>query len=424
MYDKFWKYFTINDIVKGLSVAFFGSLFIYLTYFDLSIKLTETIAGVLFLYLIIGSSKRVWFWSGLFVSLFWFWWMLSSFRFYDMVWAIPIGIFLIVNIYGFIFWLMAWLSEFLSSKTDKPLVIFHAIALLLLSYIHPFGFDWFKPELVFTHSYIGIQKWQFAIVLVSIAICKITSQYRYLWLMIFAFAYQDFQADTRIDKNIKLITTNVSMDMKWQTTHQDDTIKSIYQNIDQAILENKRIVVLPESVFALFLNNEDYLMSELLKRSRYIDIIVGGLFWNNGEAKNSTYIFSKGKVRVIDKVVLVPFGERNPLPSWAATFLNKIFFKEGVIDYTASTKIGDYKLAGVKYRNAICYESTSEELYVNEPKNMIVISNNGWFVPSIEPALQRLLLEYYSLKYGTIIYHSINMSPSYVVSGNRVEYVK
>ena len=49
------------------------------------------------------------------------------------------------------------------------------------------------------------------------------------------------------------------------------------------------------------------------------------------------------------------------------------------------------------------------------PKQMIVLSNNGWFTPSIEPTLQRLLLQYYSKKYGTSIYHSVNMSPSYMI---------
>ena len=46
---------------------------------------------------------------------------------------------------------------------------------------------------------------------------------------------------------------------------------------------------------------------------------------------------------------------------------------------------------------------------------MILISNNGWFVPSVEPTLQRLLLEYYSHRYGTFIYHSVNMSDSYII---------
>ena len=53
---------------------------------------------------------------------------------------------------------------------------------------------------------------------------------------------------------------------------------------------------------------------------------------------------------------------------------------------------------------------------------MIVLSNNGWLVPSIEPTQQKILLQYYSKKYGTTIYHAINMSNSYVVHQGEVSY--
>jgi apolipoprotein N-acyltransferase len=90
------------------------------------------------------------------------------------------------------------------------------------------------------------------------------------------------------------------------------------------------------------------------------------------------------------------------------------------VDYQASGTIEDYTLGGHKYRNAICYEACSETLYEGNPKRMIVLSNNGWFIPSIEPTEQRLLLQYYSQKYGTTIYHSINMSPSYIIRNGEV----
>ena len=51
---------------------------------------------------------------------------------------------------------------------------------------------------------------------------------------------------------------------------------------------------------------------------------------------------------------------------------------------------------------------------------MIVLSNNGWFVPSTEPTLQKLLLLYYNKKYDTTIYHSINMSPSYIIQDGMI----
>jgi apolipoprotein N-acyltransferase len=148
-------------------------------------------------------------------------------------------------------------------------------------------------------------------------------------------------------------------------------------------------------------------------------IVLGSLKWDDGIPRNSSYILRNGSVRIIDKVVLVPFGESNPLPDWLGKIVNRIFY-DGAVDYQANSDISDYKLGGQSYRNAICYEACSETLYVGKPQNMIVLSNNGWFVPSIEPTEQRLLLQYYSRKYGTTIYHSVNMSPSYMIRNGRV----
>ncbi len=110
-----------------------------------------------------------------------------------------------------------------------------------------------------------------------------------------------------------------------------------------------------------------------------------------------------------------------PFTSWLGDIINRVFF-DGAPDYTPSLKITDYIIDGVKYRNAICYEGTSEKLYRDNPKNMILISNNGWVVPSVEPTLQKILLQYYSKRFGTTIYHSVNMSPSYTIHNGEVYF--
>ncbi|MDX1702300.1 MAG: hypothetical protein R3250_16855, partial [Melioribacteraceae bacterium] len=108
-----------------------------------------------------------------------------------------------------------------------------------------------------------------------------------------------------------------------------------------------------------------------------------------------------------------------PLPDFLSDWVNRVFY-DGAVDYVASPNVTDYKIDEKIYRNAICFEATSERLYEGEPENMIVLSNNGWFTPSIEPTLQKLLLQYYSKKYGTTIYHSVNMSESYVVKNGKI----
>jgi apolipoprotein N-acyltransferase len=46
---------------------------------------------------------------------------------------------------------------------------------------------------------------------------------------------------------------------------------------------------------------------------------------------------------------------------------------------------------------------------------MISISNNAWFTPSIEPTLQKLLMQYYSKLYGVTIYAVANGSSNWVI---------
>jgi apolipoprotein N-acyltransferase len=100
-------------------------------------------------------------------------------------------------------------------------------------------------------------------------------------------------------------------------------------------------------------------------------------------------------------------------------WVNEVFY-DGSVDYKASKEIIDYQIDGISYRNAICFEATSEELYKKHPKNMIVITNNGWLTPSIEPTQQKILLQYYNKKYGTNIYHAVNMSDSYIIHNGKV----
>jgi apolipoprotein N-acyltransferase len=167
-------------------------------------------------------------------------------------------------------------------------------------------------------------------------------------------------------------------------------------------------------VFPVFLNHSPDLLEELTKRAQKINIVAGALYWNGKVPHNSAYIFTKNGVQIANKVLLVPFGESNPLPDFLSNWVNEVFY-DGAVDYQASKEMSNYVIQNNTYRNAICFEATSEKLYEGNPKQMIVLSNNGWFVPSIEPALQKILLQYYSKKYGTTIYHSVNMSDAYMI---------
>jgi len=437
--SKIRQYFSTFEITRGLLVSLFFSTFIYLDYWGLSSSFINTILGLTALYLLLQEDKKVWFFSGAFIGLFWFWWIILSFKHYEMLWAIPIGLFFISLVYGLIFWLISYIAEkislFVVDGTSKgstrgapqpTSLILKSLGLLGLSYMHPMGFDWLKPELIFIESYLGIEKWQFAIVLLGITLSIWKKNFLFLFIII--FAYQAKQSRVNIDpiqSEIKIIAMHTTVKDKWNKALHPKQFEKIFKHIDKAIDENKTLIILPESVFPIFLNRSQELIDKLQKKSKYISIILGGLYWDGETPRNSTYIFTNNEITVANKVLLVPFGESNPLPDFLSDWVNKVFYDDSV-DYKASPNVIDYEIDGETYRNAICFEATSEKLYAkdkneNYPKNMIVLSNNGWFVPSIEPTLQKLLLQYYSQKYGTIIYHAANMSKSYVITNGKVE---
>lgn len=419
---KMHQYFNTFVLTRGFLIALLGSLFIYLDTWDISYFWLNTLCAVAALYLLLKEEQNVWFWAGFFIGIFWFWWISLSFKHYGMTWAIPFSILIVGFIYGLLFLSIAFMANKIAAKlcidsSIFPLVI-KAFGLLGLSYVHPFGFDWFKPELMFTNSYLGIQKWQFAIIILSLAITIAKRHPAYLALLFFSYQPTGSTSYT-IPPDIQITCTQIPVKDKWKENLHTDQFQIFLTLIDDAIHAKKSLIILPESVFPVFLNRSWDLFEALKERAQKINIVTGALYWDGEVPHNSAYIFTKNNVQIANKVLLVPFGEKNPLPDFLSDWVNEVFY-DGAVDYQASSEISDYTIQKDTYRNAICFEATSEKLYEGEPKQMIVLSNNGWFVPSVEPSLQKILLQYYSKKYGTTIYHSVNMSDAYMIKEGTV----
>jgi len=433
IFKKFRRHFSTFVLTRGLTIALLGSAFIYLDHWGFSALWLNSVLGIVFFYLLLSSDRITWAVVGFFTGIFWFWWIALSFNHYHMPWAIPVVVFAMGLLYAVLFWFIAYVGSVYRPKNTmvgKPTLqefILKSTGLLLLSYIHPFGFDWYKPELIFVESYFGIEKWQFALLLLAVVLTLWRKQYG--WLFITLFAYQPLStASVELPEDICIVTTWTGVEEKWDKTLQPGQFDAIFSSIDRAIDENKTLVIFPESVFPVFLKRRTQLIEALTERSNRITIVAGGLYWDGKTPRNSTYIFSKNSVQIANKVLLVPFGESNPLPDFFSDWVNKVFY-DGAVDYKADSNITDYTVGGRTYRNAICFEATSEQLYMKgkegkRPDTMIVLSNNGWFTPSIEPTLQKLLLQYYSRKYGTTIYHAVNMANSYIVQNGRTRKIQ
>ena len=396
------RYFSTPSISLGFLSAITGSAFIYLYHFRLHQPLLQTILALATLLLWLKLPARTLFWSGFFIGIFWFWWIALSFRYYDLSWMIPLVIVAIGLVYALIFNLIGVL----------PSLFLRAAAFGLIEFLHPFGFDWFRPALLFTGSYLGDRLIDLWIVLAGLTLfLAIRSRYRYLAFLLFVATHHPGMAHstvpTRTLQAIQLVQTEIPQEKKWDPRYRDAIVGLDLQAIDNALEAGKKAVVLPESAFPMYLNMDIPLVQKLLKKSEKITILTGALFFDGKHPYNSTYLFKKGKLKIMNKVVLVPFGEASPLPRWMGRWVNRIFF-DGAEDYATAAKPYDFEMLGLTWRNAICYEATTDRLYEGNPKRMIAVSNNAWFTPSTQATLQRLLMQLQADRHGTTILHVTN----------------
>ncbi|BDY13378.1 apolipoprotein N-acyltransferase [Hydrogenimonas cancrithermarum] len=388
-------------ISLGFLSALCASAFIYLHHFGLHLPWFQAFLGIGALWFWLTLPPRAMFWSGFFTATLWFHWIGLSFRYYDLSWMIPFVVLGIALCYGFIFRLIAALGH----------IVPRAAAFGLVEYLHPFGFDWFRPALMFTGSILGDHLWQLWIVLATLALfIPMKHKARYAVPALFLFAIHHPSSTThrhQLEQRIQLVQTNIDQAKKWDPRYRRPIVELNLQAIRNAIAEKKGAVILPESAFPLFLNHDIELMQTLMELSHDITIVTGALYAQKGKSYNSTYLFQYGDLRIMHKVVLVPFGEAVPLPKWLGHWINDLFF-EGASDYTTAEKPSDFEMLGHTWRNAICYEATCDRLFEGNPKYMVAISNNAWFIPSIEPTLQRLLLQLQADRHGTTIFHATN----------------
>lgn len=401
------EYFNKTYIIKGLITALLFSTPIYLAYFGLEIKVINTIFLLSSFYFILTINRPSLFFTGFFVGIYWFYWVSFSFRYYDLTFLIPLVIFAFALAYALLF--------LITSIKDNTYI--RAILFFALTFIDPLGFNWFKPEILLLDSFFEANKIILALLILS-TIFLVKQRVLIYTISIIAVSFININPSPPAlnDLKINLPKYTLNQDYKWDKKNLARVIDINFEQINSAIKNKDDVVVLPETAFPLILNKQEFVLQSLLEKSNLITIITGALFYENTEYKNSTYIFKNGNVKLAHKVVLVPFGEAIPLPSIITNFINDIFYN-GAKDYTKAQSPTDYKIKNILFRNAICYEATSEELYkgLNTVKNIIAISNNAWFTPSIEPTLQKLLLRLYSNKYGVNIYHEVNGSENYII---------
>ncbi|MGB3751197.1 MAG: apolipoprotein N-acyltransferase [Arcobacteraceae bacterium] len=395
--------FTYKSLITPLLFSFFiYSSFLVIENFFLNT--TFAIMGFVSLFML---TKKELFVSGFLIGVLWFWWIGYSFVYYELSFLIPLVIIGIGFIYGVLFYIIG-----LSTN------LFYRVGYIFtLSFIAPFGFNWFKIELPFVNSYFGTSKIEFLIILLCLALF-LTFQKKYkkqsisglLSVFIGLYFYNHFslQEIRKPQIQISKYETSIDQSKRWDRSHTRKIVLDNISAIEKAIEDKKDLIILPETAFPLVLNHQDELNGTLLSLSNKIAIVTGSLYEKDELYYNSTYFYDQGKVQVAHKVVLVPFGEAVPLPEKLKLIINDIFYN-GAKDYETAEKPTTFMIKGIKFRNAICYEATTDEIYQDlDTSYVIAISNNAWFTPSIQPTLQKLLMKYYSQKYNLIFFDVSN----------------
>jgi apolipoprotein N-acyltransferase len=399
-----YKMISFQKLLSNFLIALLFSSSIYLEYFNLTNIFINSILSLFSIYLILTVSKKNMFYVGFFVGILWFWWVGYSFVYYDLIYLIPLILISVGFIYGSLFYLTAFYSH----------IIYRIITFFILTFISPFGFNWFKPELIFINTIFGAGKLDFAIILISIGLFIYFKRIVFLLFLILAISFKSVNIE-KPNLKIYIPQYNVTQENKWKRKYKNILIEKNLNNIDYAIKNNFDLIIMPETIFPLYLNKSEILLNILKEKSKQITIITGSLEKNGKDYFNSTYMFKNGNMKIARKVVLVPFGEAVPLPKLLRDLINNNFYN-GASDYEVAKNPTTFNINGIKFRNAICYEATTDEIFKNIDSSYVVVtSNNAWFTPSIEPILQNLLLEYYAKKYNVIIYHSSNSSENKII---------
>ncbi|UOR29091.1 apolipoprotein N-acyltransferase [Helicobacter pylori] len=376
----------------------------------ISIILTSLLAPLSML-AFLKTPRNSAFALGFFVGALLFYWCALSFRYSDFTYLLPLIIVLIALVYGVLFYLLLYF--------ENP--YFRLLSFLGSGFIHPFGFDWLVPDSFFSYSVFRVDKLSLGLVFLACIFlsAKQFKKYRIIGVLLLlgALDFNGFKAsDLKKVGNIELVSTKTPQDLKFDSNYLNNIENNILKEIKLAQSKQKTLIVFPETAYPIALENSPF-KANLEDLSGNIAILIGTLRTQGYNLYNSSFLFSKEGVQIADKVVLAPFGETMPLPEFLQKPLEKLFFGESAYLYRNASNFSDFTLDDFTFRPLICYEGTSKTAYSNSPsKIFIVMSNNAWFNPSIEPTLQKTLLKYYARCYNKIILHSANFSTSYILN--------
>lgn len=191
------------------------------------------------------------------------------------------------------------------------------------------------------------------------------------------------------DNEIKasIIQGNVSVDEKWANEGNFSVNYYLNELENVAVTSNSDIIVLPESCFPVYIDDDHYIVSQIkrIARDNNVSIAFGCIYKSKEGTHNALYMIDKygEKVGIYSKRHLVPFGEFLPYEN----ILEKIEFVKnlnlGGFSYIQGNDASITKIDKTNYGSLVCFDSIFSELgrdSVNNGAEIInVITNDSWY---------------------------------------------
>lgn len=334
-----------------------------------------------------------------------------SYYFYNLLWLnssvshfgnapLVVGLMVVLGMAIYMtFYLLLFFYSYVKTKNTLIQGLIFVIIEIIRGKIFT-GFPWLNLGLnlysadFFTNFYsiFGEYGVSFFIIIVNLAIFQIVIKKNYknfyilcslpILLIIINVLEKDHFKDQNI--NISIVQHGLRQEEKWLPEKREEIVEDILNLTFDAVTKESNLIVLPESLFPFFVQNDNVTFDTLKFLSEYKDILIGNIRYDEElNFYNSAFFFSNREVSFYDKIHLVPFGEYFPLKILTAP-ISRYFFGDAK-DFTKGEKYKIfYTRDGIKLLPLICYESSFYSLIrkgVNkyDPDILVVISNDSWF---------------------------------------------
>ena len=237
---------------------------------------------------------------------------------------------------------------------------------------------------------------------------------------------QNVSAKENATLRAAVLQPNIGSQEKWSNAELV-TMERCEEYAKNAAEEGAELLILPETVFPSYLDDDDYLIEYCAHLAREYDVylIVGAFYTDeNYDEYNGLYLFSPdGEMSetVYGKRHLVPFGEYVPMRDFVSLIfppLADISMLSG--DLTPGKDSALFETEWGRVGSLICFDSIYEQLNLESVRDgadlMVISSNDSWFSDSAAIYQHQAQAQLRAIECGRYILRSANTGISTIIS--------